>query len=46
MLLILATSLTAVTLTREAQGERNRLSACIAYGDIKVIIYIGLSIGS
>jgi len=33
------------SLTREAQEERSRLSGT-AYGDIKVTIYIGLSIGS
>jgi len=41
----LATSPAAATLTREAQEERSRLNGT-AYGDIKVVIYIGLSIGS
>jgi len=41
----LAASPAAAILTREAQEERSRL--CVtAYGDIKVTIYIGLSIGS
>jgi len=41
--LFLATSPAAATLTCEAQEERSRLSGT-AYGDIKVTIYIGLSI--
>jgi len=41
----LATSPAAVTPTREAQEERSMLSGT-KYGDIKVTIYIGLSIGS
>jgi len=44
ILLILATSPAAATLTCEAQEERSRLRVHgTAYGDIKVIIYIGLS---
>jgi len=35
----------AATPTHEAQEERSRLSGT-AYGDIKVTIYIDLSIGS
>jgi len=41
----MATSPAAATLTHEAQEGRSRLTG-IAYGDIKVTIYIGLSIGS
>jgi len=41
----LVTSPAAATLTHEAQEKRSRLSGK-AYGDIKVTIYIGLSIGS
>jgi len=41
----LATSPAAATLTCEAQEERSRLSGT-AYGDIKVTIDVGLSIGS
>jgi len=41
----LAKSPAAATLTHEAQEERSRLSGT-AYGDIKVTIYIGHSIGS
>jgi len=41
----LATTPAAATLTCEKQKERSRLSGT-AYGDIKVAIYIGLSIGS
>jgi len=41
----LATSPAAATLTCEAHEKRSRLSGT-AYGDIKVEIYIGLSIGS
>jgi len=43
--LFLATSPAAATLTHEVQEERSRLSGT-AYGDIKVTIYIGFSIGS
>jgi len=42
---MLLTSPAADTLTREAQGERSRLSGT-AYGDIKETVYIGLYIGS
>jgi len=41
----LATSPAVAILTCKAKEERSRLSGT-AYGDIKVIIYIGLSIGS
>jgi len=41
----LSTSPAAATLTHEAQEERSRLGGT-AYGDIKVTICIGLSIGS
>jgi len=41
----LVTSPAAATLTHEAQKERSRLSG-IAYGDIKITIYISLSIDS
>jgi len=41
----LATSPASVILAYEAQEERSRLGGMV-YGDIKVTIYIGLSIGS